>query len=1086
MRNSNSVRTGFQPSKSALGKVAAHVIDIDLDLLDWDKSFILLGGDSILAINFIAKCRDAGIHVDMAELLTAKTLGALAESIDQKNTGTVNGVNGHANSANSHRTGDNSIPLVNWQDSVLEDIAAELKTHGIAISNIESIAPCSAVQEGFFVSQAINPTSYISHISMRLVSTSVNGRRPATDRVVNAWRDIVNCHAILRTIFIKSKDQPGKFNQLVLKPNTMPPRVIICSSAHNICAVPPFTTRNFEPPLRLCAYEVSANELRLDLEISHALVDGHSGRILLHNLRASYLGTAYFSETVLPYTSFASQQQAALNTGAASAGVEYWTSYLNHASTSHLPLTANNPQLHHLETACCSIPLPDKKLRAYDLSANVRFSEEQIDLSLEYWASRIAAPVAKAQMTAFQDAVDFLLEGAASMYIRDFPSHSVEDRRAILRWNSAIPLRLERCVHNLVRDRMAAQPMAQAISAWDGEMTYSELDEMSRRLAYHLVERGVGPEGMVGLCMDKSKLGVVAMLAILRAGGAVVPLGVQHPQARIEGILKETSALVMLVDRAQERRLAALAAHMQLLAVDTFFDTPPATPTPSAEPCLSIRPSNAAWVMYTSGSTGKPKGVVLEHSSVATSILAHGPAIGIQPHDRMLQFAAYTFDVSIAEIMTPLSISACICVPSEYDRINCLTTFLSRENVTVATLTSTVAALVRPQDTPTIRTLILTGEALLPKVVDQWIKQATIVNAYGPSESSIWTTGTPLAGGFWVVNPANIGELVPVGVPGELLIEGPLLARGYLNKPVKTVAAFVTDPAFVEELNLSPGRRIYRTGDLVQQHLDGSLTYLGRRDTQVKIRGQRVEIGEIENQIVRLLPDAQEAIVNVFRPADAAHDDVQMLVAVIEYPEAGWSTSGGELELYKTMTITKAAREAIKRLDTELGQVLPAYMVPRAFLLTPNLLISTSGKLDRRTVQDQLCLMSRKVLSSFSYSTITKQAPTTAMEYKLQHLWAAVLSLAPDQIGINDSFFRLGGDSVVAMKLTAAAHAEKLPLSVADIFRWPHLVDIAAIMEEKYGLTNGHATNGWAHEDPAPLSLWPELTQADFAHSDRA
>ncbi len=211
-----------------------------------------------------------------------------------------------------------------------------------------------------------------------------------------------------------------------------------------------------------------------------------------------------------------------------------------------------------------------------------------------------------------------------------------------------------------------------------------------------------------------------------------------------------------------------------------------------------------------------------------------------------------------------------------------------------------------------------------------------------------------------------------------------------------------------------------------------------------------------------------------------------MLVAVIEYPEAGLSSRGGELELYDPVTITKAAREAIKTLDTKLGQDLPAYMVPTAFLLAPTIPMNTSGKLDRRTVQDQLRLMSREALSSISYSTITKQAPTTAMEYKLQRLWAAVLSLSPDQVGINDFFFRLGGDSVVAMKLTAAARAEKLPLSVADIFQWPHLVDIAAVMEEKSGLTNGHAINGLAHEDPAPLSLWPELAQADFSDTDRA
>ncbi|KAF2257486.1 acetyl-CoA synthetase-like protein, partial [Lojkania enalia] len=674
---------------------------------------------------------------------------------------------------------------------------------------------------------------------------------------------------------------------------------------------------------------------------------------------------------------------------------------------------------------------------------------------------------------------------------------SAEDSAQLCKWNSTVSPRVERCIHDLVLHKMATQPAALAISAWDGEMTYGELDDASRRLAYHLIERGVGPEIMVGMCMDKSKLGVVAMLAILRAGGAVVPLGIQHPVARIEGIVKDTAAPLVLVDRSHEQRLATLAARVPLLAIDSFFDAAPVEwagmPDPAAKPCTSVRPAHAAWVIYTSGSTGKPKGVVLEHDALATSILAHGPVFGINSRDRLSQFAAYTFDVAIGEVMTTLSFGACICVPSENDRINRLTSFLAEAKVTIAALTSTVAKLVQPQDTPTVRTMILIGEAVQPKVIDQWVQQATIINAYGPSECSIWMTGNkirnrseasnigkPLSGGFWVVNPANIGQLVPLSAPGELLIEAPLLARGYLNDSAKTAAAFVTDPAFVQQLGLSAGRRMYRTGDIVQQNADGSLTYLGRRDTQVKIRGQRVEMGEIESQIVRLLPAAREAVVDVVRPATEAHDGPLILVAVIEYPGAGpLLDSGSGLQPYEPSQITDAARKALEMLDTELGQVLPAYMVPAAFLLISRFPINASGKLDRRAVRDQLQLMPRDALSSFSSSLESKQAPTTIMEQKLQSLWATALALAPEAVGINDSFFRLGGDSVAAMKLTAAAHSQQIPLTVADIFRLPRLVDIAAAMEEK-----NRENNGLEDKDPAPLSLWPELAQIDAQTDD--
>ncbi|KAJ6172813.1 Nonribosomal peptide synthetases (NRPS) [Penicillium chermesinum] len=1228
MDNSQSANARFQPAKLVLGKTAAQVLEIDVNTLDWTRSFILLGGDSILAIDFVARCRDAGIHVDMRELLMAESLGALAEQIDQRMQDQP--------PESMAMTMETTICLLptgkilcrtSWSQTSRPTVSPWATSNRLRRAPPCRKASLSAKRSTLLPTLAIFPSG-CSRLRPIVGDLHRRGSSMHGEALSSAMRS--SGRHLSRATTVRAN-----LTNLSSNITLYPPRVIICPSKSDARAVPPFTTGKFETPLRLCVYEVSDKELRLMLEISHALVDGHSGEILLHDFRASYERAAYFSENALSYTYFASHQQAAGSTGVASTGAEYWTTYLNNASESHLPVIASTPQLLHLKTTHCSITLPGSKLRAvcsqmmitpanlfqiawalairriilsdaitfshivsgrncdlkgaegtvgpfintlpysvtlnpetsvadalfaarrdwqdglpfqnipiadlavaktrslkhlgntllsiergptnthvftegvsmtldartsatdYDLSANVRFSDDQIDLSLEYWASRVAWPVAKAQMTAFQDAVAFLLDGASSMSIRDFPSHSIEDGLAISRWNSAMPPRVERCVHEIVRDKLTAQPKAQAVSAWDGELTYGELDEMSRRLAYHLVEQGVGPEVMVGMCMNKSKFGVVAMLAILRAGGAVVPLGVQHPLARLEHIATDTSAPIILVDRTHKRRLTALA-NLRLLAIDSFFDIAPATPTPATEPCLSVEPNNAAWVIYTSGSTGKPKGVVLEHGAVATSILAHGPAIGIQAHDRLSQFAAYTFDVSIAEIMTPLSIGACICVPSEHDRISRLTAFLSDANVTVATLTSTIAALVQPEDTPAIRTLILTGEALLPKVVDQWIQHATIINAYGPSENSIWTTvkqvrdsseanniGTPLAGALWVVNPANIAELVPVGVPGELLLDGPLLARGYLNDPAKTAAAFVTDPAFEKALGLCPGRRMYRTGDMVQQHPDGSVTYLGRRDTQVKIRGQRVEIGEIESQIVRILSDVREAIVDIIRPADEPDDGVLMLVAVVEYPGAGLSSSTGDLELYDPATITDTTREAIKVLDTKLGQVLPAYMVPTAFLLAPTLPVNTSGKLDRRTVKDQLRLMSRDSFSSFFYSTITKQAPTTAIESQLQSLFATVLSLSPDQVGINDSFFRLGGDSVVAMKLTTAARAEKLPLSVADIFQRPYLVDMAAAMEGKSVLTNDQEINGSTLKDPAPLSLWPELAQAGASNKDQ-
>lgn len=259
------------------------------------------------------------------------------------------------------------FPLVHWQYSALDDLAMDLQTHGLALGDVESIAPCSAVQESFFVSQSINPGSYISNATLRLLPNSADvPRRLETERVVNAWRDVVKRHAMLRTAFVESDDRPGKFDQLVLKSTAMAPRVTVISSQADAGNLPPFTTGKFESPLRLNVYEITADELRLELEISHALVDGHSAKILLHDIRASYLRAAYFSEQPpLSYTIWASRQQATLSEGEASAGGAYWTSYLNKASESHLPLITTNPHLKNLETTRCSVPMPEGKLRAF-------------------------------------------------------------------------------------------------------------------------------------------------------------------------------------------------------------------------------------------------------------------------------------------------------------------------------------------------------------------------------------------------------------------------------------------------------------------------------------------------------------------------------------------------------------------------------------------------------------------------------------------------------------------------------------------------------------------------------------------------
>jgi non-ribosomal peptide synthetase component F len=263
--------------------------------------------------------------------------------------------------------------------------------------------------------------------------------------------------------------------------------------------------------------------------------------------------------------------------------------------------------------------------------------------------------------------------------------------------------------------------------------------------------------------------------------------------------------------------------------------------------CTSVAPHNPAFVIFTSGSTGRPKGVILEHAAMVTSSNAHGSNLGIGPGSRFLQFASYTFDNSLEEMFTTLQRGGCVCVPSEEQRMNDLPGAIAELEANFMDLTPTVAALLNPADVPSIKGMALGGEALTKAVVDQWSKHVHLHGQYGPSEASInsaWKDfkhgGEPTNIGYaigsvsWIVDPENRDRLVPIGCKGELLIEGPILSRGYLNDPEKTALAFIKDPEWARSGG-SAERRFYCTGDLVHYTSDGEMMYLGRKDSQVKV-----------------------------------------------------------------------------------------------------------------------------------------------------------------------------------------------------------------------------------------------------------
>ncbi|KAH6845816.1 hypothetical protein B0I37DRAFT_381192 [Chaetomium sp. MPI-CAGE-AT-0009] len=413
-------------------------------------------------------------------------------------------------------------------------------------------------------------------------------------------------------------------------------------------------------------------------------------------------------------------------------------------------------------------------------------------------------------------------------------------------------------------------------------------------------------------------------------------------------------------------------------------------------------------------------------------------------------------------MFTTLIFGGCTCIPSEDERLNMghLSRMIRDRDINFVNLTATAASLLDPHDVPGVDTVVLGGEAVRPAVVELWKGHATIINAYGQSECSVESVisppieqgrnaaniGFPIAGSAaWVVDPSDYNRLVPVGAPGELLIQGPLLARGYLNDAEKTEASFIMNPGFLSRLRVSSdgGSRMYRTGDIVQQNPDGSLVYLGRRDAQIKVRGQRVEPGEVESQIVQLHPDVSHAFVDLVTPRGASSSTASVLVAAIELHERTESPAndGQDHQHSLPQTIrspTEKLATLIREIRAALLQQLPPYMVPNYFVpMSSSLPVNASGKLDRRATRAILGMLTRDQLGAFNWVAASKalgRGPSVT-EQQLRAAYAKVLGCPAQSIGLDDHFFQLGGDSVAAMLVAAACRRLGLTVSVRDVLQ---------------------------------------------------
>ena len=367
--------------------------------------------------------------------------------------------------------------------------------------------------------------------------------------------------------------------------------------------------------------------------------------------------------------------------------------------------------------------------------------------------------------------------------VGDLDLLSAFDKKEISLWNQRDVPAVERCVHEIIKDNCTIQPKAKAVCSWDGELSYKELHDLASSFATYLSSRGVGPEMLVPICMDKSLWVVVSILGVLIAGGAYVPLDPSHPTSRHSEIIEEVDARVILCSPQYRKRYAGLVKTIIPVSKETIRAY--SALSTESKSIHTAQPSNMAVSIFTSGSTGRPKGIILDHRALSSSGLAFGPVVDMNHQSRCFQFASLAFDAAILEIIVPLLHGACVCIPSEEERLNDVVGSIQRMNVTWTFLTPSIASIIEPSTVPSLKVLVCGGEKMSREVIIKWAHCVKLMNGYGPTETTIFAVINPevslntdaacIGNSIpctltWIVDPENHDRLSPLGAIGELAL----------------------------------------------------------------------------------------------------------------------------------------------------------------------------------------------------------------------------------------------------------------------------------------------------------------------------
>ncbi|KAK4614117.1 Nonribosomal peptide synthase atnA [Fulvia fulva] len=650
----------------------------------------------------------------------------------------------------------------------------------------------------------------------------------------------------------------------------------------------------------------------------------------------------------------------------------------------------------------------------------------------------------------FEQVLRHVCTSAASSTVNDISMLGERDLQLIWKWNAILPETVPACVHDLIADRISRQPDSQALCAWDGELTYGELDVLSLALANQMLVLGVTPGSVIPLCFEKSMWQPVAALATMRVGATCVSMDCTQPEGRLRSIVSRIEPRFILASTANESLARRLYNAEIIITGPRLRDLQ----SPGHVSLPVVDPNDLLFVVFTSGSTGLPKGVKTSHQSFATAATHQQQSLRVGPGTRLFDFVSYSFDVAWSNLINTLICGACLCIPSEDDRKNDIPGAFNRLKANYAYFTPTVAHSIDPMMLPSLRVLAMGGEAIPPSEVERWRQTEAVIGIYGPAECAqalclvdLRRSTLPSSVGHsygaraWLIEPGRIDRLAPIGAVGELVIEGPAVAMGYWNDAKMTKTSFLESPGWLQARS-STLSRVYKTGDLLRYNDDGSMTFIGRKDQMVKLRGQRIELSEVEHHLQKCLQMhaalCKAVAAEIIAPCNSQAPVLAAFVAL------------QDTATHKRLDRTVRLSRALENIEQDLIESLPLYMIPSVYIVLDEMPMTTTDKVDRRTLRRIGGEKRLEDLASMQFNSArsSQNGPNTEMERRLQQLWSQVLGIDASSIRSQSSFLRIGGESISAMRLVAAARQVGISFTVADIFKNPRLSGLAQVAKE--------------------------------------